>query len=132
MKIERGIGEVCRWFKMLLNYYCMLHTKTHTMDSWSSMMMANIRKDLHFIDYRHNNPREDKEWPQKLELGDGIQKTHDAPHKFVGYMMSMSCVCSTSNPTSLLSADVACSLIEVIKVYTWHYQLFPAVTLVYI
>ncbi|KAG2053965.1 hypothetical protein BDR06DRAFT_1008156 [Suillus hirtellus] len=58
MKIERGITEVCRWFETLLNYYWMLHPKTHMMDDWSSMMMANIGKDPHFIEHGHNNPRE--------------------------------------------------------------------------
>ncbi|KAG1901582.1 uncharacterized protein F5891DRAFT_1187439 [Suillus fuscotomentosus] len=30
----------------------------HTMDDWSSMMMANIGKDPCFIEHGHNNPRE--------------------------------------------------------------------------
>ncbi|KAG1893691.1 uncharacterized protein F5891DRAFT_979630 [Suillus fuscotomentosus] len=57
-KIEKGIAEVCRWFETLLDYYRMLHPKTHTMDDWSSVMMANIGKDPRFVDHGHNNPRE--------------------------------------------------------------------------
>ncbi|KAG1831405.1 hypothetical protein EV424DRAFT_1343135 [Suillus variegatus] len=266
MKIERGIGDT------LSDYYCMLHLKTHTMDNWSSVVMANIRKDPHFIDHGHNNSREKalntkytslpvaetlvskvlskfltskrmkngpKSWNLAMEsqaiagmmalhttswnwlspslkngprdikpviraiaieqmylkkytipgscvtkkvqiLGEASQLKHvqewvwwdrlklgesqldpkevlksiedttvieqqntcdrllleerdwDALHKFVGYMMSMPCVLSMSSPTSLLSADVACPLIEVIKVYARHYKLLPAITLVYI
>ncbi|KAG2106919.1 uncharacterized protein F5147DRAFT_653522 [Suillus discolor] len=57
-KIEEGIGEVCRWFEALIDYYRPLHPKTHTMDDWSSVMLANIAKDPRFADHGHNNPRE--------------------------------------------------------------------------
>lgn len=41
--------QVCRWFETLLDYYRMLHPKTHTMDDWSTVMMGNIDNDSRFL-----------------------------------------------------------------------------------
>ncbi|KAG1770783.1 hypothetical protein EV702DRAFT_1049234 [Suillus placidus] len=50
VRIQDGIAEVCRWFETLLDYYRMLHPKTHVMDDWSMVMLNNITKDPRFID----------------------------------------------------------------------------------
>ncbi|KAG2033862.1 hypothetical protein BDR03DRAFT_1013880 [Suillus americanus] len=54
-KLQEGIGEVCRWFETLVDYYRMLHPKTHTMDDWTSVMMLNICKDPRFATHADTN-----------------------------------------------------------------------------
>ncbi|KAG2098238.1 uncharacterized protein F5147DRAFT_656127 [Suillus discolor] len=65
MKIEKGIEEVCRWFETLIDYYCALHPKTHTMDDWLSVICALMMQLNNCIVYdKHKllpRPRKKKE-----------------------------------------------------------------------
>ncbi|KAG2130917.1 hypothetical protein DEU56DRAFT_914675 [Suillus clintonianus] len=53
VRIQDGLAEVCRWFESLLDYYRMLHPKTHTMDDWSTVMLQNITNDSRFLGKGH-------------------------------------------------------------------------------
>ncbi|KAG1758542.1 hypothetical protein EDD22DRAFT_956780 [Suillus occidentalis] len=50
VKIQDGIAEVCRWFESLLDYYRVLHPRTHAMDDWSTVMLNNIQNEARFVD----------------------------------------------------------------------------------
>ncbi|KAG2029471.1 hypothetical protein BDR03DRAFT_1018334 [Suillus americanus] len=57
MKLREGIGETCRWFEVLLDYYKALHPKAHTMDDWSTIMLRNIARDSRFANHHNENSR---------------------------------------------------------------------------
>ncbi|KAG1755295.1 uncharacterized protein EDB91DRAFT_1242496 [Suillus paluster] len=56
-RLQEGIAEMCRWFEVLLDSWRIVHPKSHTMDDWSTVMLANIARDPRFTSHSNKNSR---------------------------------------------------------------------------
>ncbi|KIK40033.1 hypothetical protein CY34DRAFT_107948 [Suillus luteus UH-Slu-Lm8-n1] len=103
IRIQKGITEVSHWFETLLNYYQMLHLKTHIMDNWSTLMLGNIDYDTWFLSGGSTSARRGlmqshnrSHMTTPTHLDGSVDEPHDEPQA-----MTLSCIGDKKELTSI-------------------------------